>query len=38
MSENSDYVEFNLLQTPEFVPLLKNTESVDDMITTLSLF
>lgn len=37
-SENIDYVEFNLLQTPELVPLLKNTESVDDMITTLSLF
>lgn len=37
-SENSDYVMFYLLQTPEFILLLKNTEHVGAMITTHSSF
>lgn len=32
------YNEFNLLKTPEIIELLKNSESVDDLITNLSLF
>ena len=36
--ENCHYIEFNLLKTPEIIGLLKNSESVDDMITNLSLF
>lgn len=33
-----DYIEFNLIQSPELVPLLTNSQSVDDMVTNLSLF
>lgn len=33
-----DYIEFNLIETPEMVGLLTNCETVDDMITNLSLF
>lgn len=33
-----DYIEFNLIQSPELVPLLSNYQLVDDMITNLSLF
>ncbi|MGN1276548.1 MAG: ATP-binding protein [Floccifex sp.] len=36
--EGCHYIEFNLLNTPEIVRLLENSESVDDMITNLSLF
>lgn len=36
--ENCDYIEFNLLKTPEITGLLANCETVDDMITNLSLF
>ena len=32
------YNEFNLLKSPEIVELLKTSESVDDLITNLSLF
>lgn len=32
------YNEFNLLKTPEIIELLKSSESVDDLITNLSLF
>ena len=38
VNKNCEFVEFNLLKTPELIPLLKNSESVDDMITNLSLF
>lgn len=37
-SEQCDYIEFNLLKTPELVALLEKSETVDDMITNLSLF
>lgn len=37
-SEQCDYVEFNLLKTPELPSLLEKSETVDDMITNLSLF
>ncbi len=33
-----EYIEFNLVQSPELIQLLKKSESVDDMITNLSLF
>ena len=33
-----DYIEFNLIQSPELVPLLTNSQLVDDMVTKLSLF
>ncbi len=33
-----EYIEFNLIQSPELIYLLKNSESVEDMITNLSLF
>lgn len=33
-----DYIEFNLIQSPELVPLLTNSQLVDDMVTNLSLF
>lgn len=33
-----DYIEFNLIQSPELVPLLANSQLVDDMVTNLSLF
>lgn len=32
------YIEFNLIQSPELINLLAKSESVDDMITNLSLF
>ena len=35
---NCDYIEFNLIETPEIVRLLSNCETVDDLITNLSLF
>lgn len=37
-AEQCDYVEFNLLKTPEIASLVKKSETVDDMITNLSLF
>lgn len=37
-NEQCDYVEFNLLQTPEIASLIEKSETVDDMITNLSLF
>lgn len=36
--EGCEYVEFNLLKTPSLVSLLSKSETVDDMITNLSLF
>ncbi len=33
-----DYIEFNLIQSPELVQLLDKSETVDDMVTNLSLF
>ena len=36
--ENCDYVEFNLLKTPEIVGLLENCETVDELMINLSLF
>lgn len=36
--EQCDFIEFNLLKTPEIISLLKKSENVDDMITNLSLF
>lgn len=36
--EGCHYIEFNLLNTPEIARLLENSESVDDMVTNLSLF
>ena len=33
-----EYIEFNLIKSPELINLLANSESVDDMITNLSLF
>lgn len=33
-----EYIEFNLIQSPELIKLLARSESVDDMITNLSLF
>ena len=35
---NYKYNEFNLLKTPEIIELLKSSESIDDLITNLSLF
>lgn len=37
-SEQCDYIEFNLLKTPELAALLAKSETVDDMIANLSLF
>ena len=37
-SEQCDYIEFNLLKTPKLAALLEKSETVDDMITNLSLF
>lgn len=37
-SEGCEYIEFNLLKTPELVDLLAKSESVEDMIANLSLF
>jgi len=37
-SEQCDYIEFNLLKTPEIASLLEKSQTVDDMITNLSLF
>lgn len=36
--ENCEYIEFNLLKTPSVVKLLSESETVDEMITNLSLF
>lgn len=36
--EGCDYVEFNLVKTPEVVGVLSRSESVDDMVINLSLF
>lgn len=33
-----DYIEFNLIESPELIKLFEKSESVDDMITNLSLF
>ncbi len=37
-SQGCEYIEFNLVDTPALVPLLAKSETVDDMITNLSLF
>ncbi len=37
-SEGCKYIEFNLLKSPQLAKLLEKSESVDDMITNLSLF
>lgn len=37
-NEKCDYIEFNLLKMPELATLLEKSETVDDMITNLSLF
>ena len=37
-NENCNYIEFNLLKTPEIINLLENSESVDELVTNLSLF
>ncbi len=37
-AENCNYIEFNLLENPSIVDLLGKSDSVDDMITNLSLF
>lgn len=36
--EGCEYIEFNLLKTPELVDLLAKSETVEDMIANLSLF
>lgn len=36
--EHCDYIEFNLIETPEIIGLLASCETVDDLITNLSLF
>lgn len=36
--EGCQYVEFNLVKTPEIIQLLSKSKSVEDMITNLSLF
>ena len=36
--EHCDYIEFNMLETPEIIGLLASCETVDDLITNLSLF
>lgn len=36
--QECEYIEFNLIRSPELIKLLENSESVDDMITNLSLF
>lgn len=35
---NINYIEFNLIQSPQLIPLLAKSETIDDMITNLSLF
>ena len=37
-SEGCEYVEFNFLKTPQLCTLLAKSETVDDLITNLSLF
>ncbi len=37
-NQGCEYIEFNLVDTPALVPLLAKSETVDDMITNLSLF
>ena len=37
-TEGCEYIEFNLIQTPEIASLLATSNTVDDMITNLSLF
>ena len=37
-NENCHFIEFNILNTPEIIPLLKDSNTVDEMITNLSLF
>lgn len=37
-NEGCNYIEFNLINTPEIINLLKNCDTVDEMITNLSLF
>ena len=36
ISSGADYIELNLLEDPELVPLLEQTESVDDLIVNIS--
>lgn len=37
-TEDCEFIEFNLLKTPQLCTLLAKSESVDDMVTNLSLF
>lgn len=37
-TQGCEYIEFNLIKTPELVGLLASSDTVDDMITNLSLF
>lgn len=37
-NEGCDYIEFNLLKSPQLIELLAKSETTDDMITNLSLF
>lgn len=37
-AQGCEYIEFNLIKTPELVGLLASSDTVDDMITNLSLF
>ena len=37
-NENCHYIEFNLLQNPNLVTLLAKSDTVDDLLTNLSLF
>lgn len=37
-AQDCEYIEFNLIKTPELVGLLASSDTVDDMITNLSLF
>ncbi len=36
--QNCEYIEFNLLENPSIINLLSKSETVDEMITSLSLF
>ena len=37
-TQNCEYIEFNLLENPSIINLLAKCESVDEMISILSLF
>lgn len=36
--QSCDYIEFNLINQPELIPLLRQSRTVDDLIVNLSLF